>query len=277
MPLSTAKPRSWSAAPTTPSLPREPMWLGCVYLPGLTKPPLCWYTETQLPVLAWSSQARGFFSGRYSPGLAPRSASPPRLRLPENWQAPERTHEIARQLGCTHTQVALAWVLSTPSSPSSPHRPSYPAELRYLLGRLDVHSPPTRSPTSTSSATHSRSHLRLSVSRSAARRPAPPARSAGSVACCAGRSPAPRFRVPLLLPLHGRKPSYPWAFSVRRFSDRHVASPSKQRCPVPSNPLTGTVAVLRVFDVHVHDAIPQQLPDPFHRISRRGTCGACPR
>ena len=32
---------------------------------------LAWYEQTQLPVFAWSSQARGFFSGRYAQRLSP--------------------------------------------------------------------------------------------------------------------------------------------------------------------------------------------------------------
>jgi 1-deoxyxylulose-5-phosphate synthase len=119
------------------AVPREPMWLGCRYLPG-DDAALRWYTETQLPVLAWSSQARGFFSGRYSPGEGP---DPQVLRVydtPDNWERLERTRKIAAQLGCTHTQVALAWVLQAPFPLFALIGPHTTAELEDSLGALDV-------------------------------------------------------------------------------------------------------------------------------------------
>ena len=119
------------------AVPREPMWRHCVYLPGDAEA-LAWYRETQMPVLAWSSQARGFFSGRFSPGEGP---DPDVLRTydtPDNWERLARTHELARELGCTHTQVALAWVLHQPFPVYALIGPHSRAELEDCLGALDV-------------------------------------------------------------------------------------------------------------------------------------------
>src|SRR5205085_586979 len=118
------------------AVPREPMWQGCVYLPG-DAAALAWYEETQLPVLAWSSQARGFFSGRFSPGEGP---DPDVLRVydtPDNWQRLERTRALALKLGCTHTQIALAWVLRQPFPVFALIGPHSRAELEDCLGALD--------------------------------------------------------------------------------------------------------------------------------------------
>jgi aryl-alcohol dehydrogenase-like predicted oxidoreductase len=115
----------------------EPMWQGCISLAG-DPAALEWYRQTQMPVLAWSSQARGFFSGRFSPGQGP---DPDVLRVydhPDNWRRLERTRELARQLGCTNTQVALAWALTQPFPTFALIGPRSRAELEDCLGALEV-------------------------------------------------------------------------------------------------------------------------------------------
>src|SRR5690349_8612713 len=47
------------------AVPKEPVWGGCVSACDAAS--RAWYERTQMPLFAWSSQARGFFSGRYSP------------------------------------------------------------------------------------------------------------------------------------------------------------------------------------------------------------------
>jgi aryl-alcohol dehydrogenase-like predicted oxidoreductase len=119
------------------AVPNEPMWNGCVYLPG-DDAAQAWYTSTQMPVLAWSSQARGFFSGRYSPGAGP---DPDVVRVydrPDNWARLERTRQLARELGCTHTQIALAWVLHQPFPTFALIGPHAVAELDDCLGALEI-------------------------------------------------------------------------------------------------------------------------------------------
>jgi aryl-alcohol dehydrogenase-like predicted oxidoreductase len=123
------------------AVPREPMWQGCRYLPG-DAAALRWYTQTQLPVLAWSSQARGFFSGRYSPGQGPDADVLRVYDTRDNWRRLERTREVARQLGCTHTQVALAWVLHAPFPVFPLIGPHSTDELQDCLGALELHLTP---------------------------------------------------------------------------------------------------------------------------------------
>src|SRR5581483_9477984 len=113
------------------AVPNEPMWVGCVSLSG-DEEALAWYQHNQMPVFAWSSQARGFFSGRYSPEMADElRAKQPRfdeLPPPErdrlnvfrtyfseaNWERYRRAEELARKKGCTLQQITLAWVLHQP-------------------------------------------------------------------------------------------------------------------------------------------------------------------
>src|SRR5688572_13586005 len=45
------------------AVPKEPPWPGCVSIAG-DESARAWYAREQMPVLSWSSGARGFFAGR---------------------------------------------------------------------------------------------------------------------------------------------------------------------------------------------------------------------
>jgi aryl-alcohol dehydrogenase-like predicted oxidoreductase len=113
----------------------EPMWQGCVSIAG-DPTALAWYTATQMPVLAWSSQARGFFSGRFTPGAGPDADVLRVYDHPRNWERLSRTRELAGRLGCTHTQVALAWVLAQPFPTFALVGPHTVPEVRDCFGAL---------------------------------------------------------------------------------------------------------------------------------------------
>lgn len=106
---------------------------------------LAWYTQTQMPVLAWSSQARGFFSGRFTRGATLESGlSQHELEILKtydtdaNWERLDRTRQLAGEKKCTHTQIALAWVLHQPFPVFPLIGPRTVAELHDCLGALDV-------------------------------------------------------------------------------------------------------------------------------------------
>lgn len=89
----------------------EPFWPGCVSADGET---IRWHEETQLPLLSWSSLARGFFSGRFSPE---RQDDPDIVRVfysDANWERLRRAEQLAREKGVSVAQIALAWVLNQP-------------------------------------------------------------------------------------------------------------------------------------------------------------------
>lgn len=73
-----------------------------------------WYRRTGLPLLAWTSQAGGFFSARANPDDPESRRRYRRFDYEENWRRRERVWDLAGRLGCTPTQVALAWVLGQP-------------------------------------------------------------------------------------------------------------------------------------------------------------------
>jgi aryl-alcohol dehydrogenase-like predicted oxidoreductase len=115
----------------------EPMWPGCLIASG-DSAALAWYREQQFPLLSWSSQASGFFSGRFSPG----SITDPHVARvyyrSDNWERLRRAREFASRRGCTPTQVALAWVLHQAFPTFALIGPRTVSELEDCLGALEV-------------------------------------------------------------------------------------------------------------------------------------------
>ncbi|MCZ7645378.1 MAG: aldo/keto reductase [Planctomycetota bacterium] len=78
----------------------------------------CWYAEHKMPIFAWSSLARGFFSGRLNRENFKEAALDPSVVkaycYEENFQRLERAAELAKEKGLSVPQVALAWVLEQP-------------------------------------------------------------------------------------------------------------------------------------------------------------------
>ena len=100
--------------------PAEPFWPGLV---GVAADGRRWHRETGVPLLVFSSQARGFFSGRYGPHqrAAAGALDPYDARMLEvygsdaNFARLERALQLGREKGgYSATQVALAWLLHQP-------------------------------------------------------------------------------------------------------------------------------------------------------------------
>jgi aryl-alcohol dehydrogenase-like predicted oxidoreductase len=95
----------------------------CPFFPGLVSVDsegVAWHYRTQVPLLSWSSQARGFFTGRIRPELrdaAELITDPWMERMmevygtDENFERLSRAEELARDRNCSPVQIALAWVL----------------------------------------------------------------------------------------------------------------------------------------------------------------------
>lgn len=89
----------------------EPFWAGCVSADEET----CgWHEANQLPLLSWSSQARGFFTGRFSPEVRDNADIVRVFYSDDNWQRLERAKRLAADKGVTAIQIALAYVLNQP-------------------------------------------------------------------------------------------------------------------------------------------------------------------
>ena len=95
------------------AVPNEPMWLDCVSVSG-DAAALDWYRAHRFPLLSWSSQGGGFFSGRFSPETTTDQNIVRVYYRDANWERLRRAERLAAELGCSAIQVALAWVLNQP-------------------------------------------------------------------------------------------------------------------------------------------------------------------
>lgn len=89
----------------------EPFWSGCVSADAET---CAWHEEQQFPLLSWSSQARGFFTGRFTPEVRDNADLVRVFYSDDNWERLERAKQLAAQKGVSAIQIALAYVLNQP-------------------------------------------------------------------------------------------------------------------------------------------------------------------
>ena len=80
-----------------------------------------WHKETGIPLIPWSSQARGFFTGRYTPNMRNESTDGFTRRMievyctDENFERLARAKELGeRKGGYTAVETALSWLLHKP-------------------------------------------------------------------------------------------------------------------------------------------------------------------
>lgn len=114
----------------------EPPWAGC--MSASTPEFRAWLTEKQMPLLPWSSQARGFFLDDTSPAF---TADPERVRCwfsDDNFERLARARELARKYGVLPINIALAYVLCQPFPTFPLIGPRTLSELRTSLPALDV-------------------------------------------------------------------------------------------------------------------------------------------
>jgi predicted dehydrogenase/diketogulonate reductase-like aldo/keto reductase len=90
----------------------DPVWRGCIAASDAAS--RVWLTEQQMPLMPWSSQARGFFTGRAHPD---DHSDPELVRCwysEDNFQRLSRVNEMAQQRGVLPISIALAYVLAQP-------------------------------------------------------------------------------------------------------------------------------------------------------------------
>lgn len=89
----------------------EPFWAGCVSADDET---CAWHESNQIPLFSWSSQARGFFTGRFSPEIRDNADLVRVFYSDGNWERLERAKQLAERKNVTAIQIALAYVLNQP-------------------------------------------------------------------------------------------------------------------------------------------------------------------
>jgi len=116
----------------------EPVWSGCIYASDPESRE--WFAKTQMPLLPWSSQARGFFTERADlPADQQPDKSLARCWYSEdNFRRRERAIELARKRGVQPINIALAYVLCQPFPTFPMIGPRNPAETRSSFQGLDV-------------------------------------------------------------------------------------------------------------------------------------------
>ncbi len=95
-----------------------------------------------MPLFAWSSQARGFFTGRYTPDDLEDQTMVRVYYNDANWERFRRAAELGKQRGFTANQVALAWVLHQPFPTYALIGPASVEELRSSVAALDLELTP---------------------------------------------------------------------------------------------------------------------------------------
>lgn len=120
------------------ALPGEPMWPGALSLDLQARR---MHERTKLPLLAWSAQARGWFSGRH---IDPATADPRACRTyhtQRNLGRLSRARKVALDCGASPTAVALAYTLTQPFPVAALIGPETVAELKDALTALTVRLP----------------------------------------------------------------------------------------------------------------------------------------
>jgi aryl-alcohol dehydrogenase-like predicted oxidoreductase len=98
-----------------------------------------------MPLFAWSSQARGFFSGAFTPES--QNELMQRVYFSEdNWERLRRARELGEiRGGYSAIQVALAWVLHQPFPTFPLVGPANVAELNSCVQALELELTPEES------------------------------------------------------------------------------------------------------------------------------------
>ncbi len=122
----------------------EPTWIDCLSASDPVSRE--WYAQTKMPLFAWSSQAAGFFTGRYDEGEPDQSIKQVMTRVwfnEGNFERLRRARELADAKGVTANQIALAYVLCESPQVFALIGPANIEELRQCLEGLRLNLSPT--------------------------------------------------------------------------------------------------------------------------------------
>lgn len=118
----------------------QPVWDGCIAASAPES--RAWFRRTQTPLMAWSSQARGFFTGRGDPDDRSDAELVRCWHGDDNFRRRERAIELARKRGVQPVAIALAYVLSQPFPTFALIGPRTLAETRTSTEALSIELSP---------------------------------------------------------------------------------------------------------------------------------------
>lgn len=114
----------------------DPVWSGCIAASDPAS--RGWFERTQMPMFAWSSQARGFFTDRSAPDKLDDGDLARCWYSDDNFERKRRVMELARRHGVTPIVVALAYVLEQPFPTFALIGPRVLSETSSSMGVLTV-------------------------------------------------------------------------------------------------------------------------------------------
>ncbi|MBV9230660.1 MAG: aldo/keto reductase, partial [Chloroflexi bacterium] len=118
----------------------DPVWAGCISASDAQS--RAWLTETGMPLMPWSSQARGFFTGRARPDDYSDAELVRCWYSEDNFRRLERVNAMAKERGVLPINIALAYVLCQPFPTFPLIGPRVLAETRTSLPALQVELTP---------------------------------------------------------------------------------------------------------------------------------------
>ncbi|HYO07767.1 MAG TPA: aldo/keto reductase [Tepidisphaeraceae bacterium] len=119
----------------------EAPWAGCVSASDADA--RAWFERARMPLLAWSSQARGFFvPGRAAPDNRDDAELVRCWYSDDNFRRLDRVHEMARRRNVLPINIALAYVLNQPFPTFALVGPRQLSETRTTAAALDLELTP---------------------------------------------------------------------------------------------------------------------------------------
>ncbi len=113
----------------------EARWPGCVSADAAT---VQWHEANRMPLLSWSAQAGGFFSGAFSPDDRSNEEMVRVYYSEPNWERYRRAVQLAEEKGVSPTQIALYFVLHRPFPTAAIIGPRTSDELAQSFAVLDI-------------------------------------------------------------------------------------------------------------------------------------------
>jgi len=123
----------------------KPVWTDCLGISGPDGAEArAWYAQANLPLITWSSIARGFFSGKVTreDDSALEECSRQGFCYPDNFDRLERVVQMAEEKGVSVPQLALAYVLDYPLNIFALVGACTPDEFRENLAALAIELTP---------------------------------------------------------------------------------------------------------------------------------------
>lgn len=89
--------------------PLKPRWDKCI---SANKEMIKWHEENQIPLLSWSAQASGLYSGDYEPSILDNQEMVDVFYSNDNWERYNRLKKMALEKKCQPITLSLAWVIN---------------------------------------------------------------------------------------------------------------------------------------------------------------------